>query len=140
MRSVKASIISRASEQVITRARSRTCPTDDRHQHTLAEIFPAVAYHRTAALGLVVVEADVLKGAPMPSKKSKANQKLGRSIRSIREKKRYSQERFARHAGFERSNYGAIERGEFNVRRDMIVRVAGGLDMTVAALFEKAKM
>jgi DNA-binding XRE family transcriptional regulator len=54
----------------------------------------------------------------MPSKKSKANQRLGRTIRSIREQKRYSQESFARHAGFERSNYGAIERGEFNVRFD----------------------
>jgi transcriptional regulator with XRE-family HTH domain len=76
----------------------------------------------------------------MPSKKSKANQKLGRSIRSTREQKRYSQERFARHAGFERSNYGAIERGEFNVRLDTIVKVAVGLDMTVAALCEKAKI
>jgi transcriptional regulator with XRE-family HTH domain len=76
----------------------------------------------------------------MPSKKSKANQKLGRSIRSTREQKRYSQERFARHAGFDRSNYGAIERGESNVRLDTIVKVAAGLDMTVAALCEKANI
>jgi transcriptional regulator with XRE-family HTH domain len=76
----------------------------------------------------------------MPPKKSEANQKLGQSIRSIREQKRYSQERFARHAGFERSNYGAIERGEFNVRLDTIVRVAAGLDMSVAALCGKAKI
>lgn len=74
----------------------------------------------------------------MPSKKSAANQKLGRSIRSAREK-RYSQEGFARHAGFDRSNYGAIERGEFNVSLDTIVKVAAGLDTTVAALCEKAK-
>jgi DNA-binding XRE family transcriptional regulator len=39
---------------------------------------------------------------------------------------------------FERSNYGAIERGELNVRLDTIVKLAAGLDMTVAALFEKA--
>ena len=76
----------------------------------------------------------------MPSKKSKANQQLGRSIRSTREQKRYSQERFARHAGFERSNYGAIERGEFNVRLDTIVKVPAGLDMTVAALCKKANI
>jgi transcriptional regulator with XRE-family HTH domain len=76
----------------------------------------------------------------MPSKKSEANQKLGRSIRSTREQKRYSQERFARHAGVERSNYGAIERGEFNVRLDTIVKLAAGLDTTVAALCEKAKI
>jgi DNA-binding XRE family transcriptional regulator len=74
------------------------------------------------------------------STKSKANQKLGRSIRSIREQKRYSQERSARHAGFERSNYGAIERGEFNVRLDTIVKLAAGRDMTVAALCQKAKI
>jgi transcriptional regulator with XRE-family HTH domain len=76
----------------------------------------------------------------MPSKKSKANQKIGQPIRSMREQKRYSQERFARHAGFERSNYGAIERGEFNVRLDTIVKVAAGLGMTVAALCKKAKV
>jgi transcriptional regulator with XRE-family HTH domain len=76
----------------------------------------------------------------MPSKKSEANQKLGRSIRSTREQKRYSQEAFARHAGFERSNYGAIERGEFNVRLDTIVKLAAGLDMTVAALCQKSKI
>jgi DNA-binding XRE family transcriptional regulator len=58
----------------------------------------------------------------------------------MREQKRYSQESFARHASFERFNYGTIERGEFNVRFDTIVRVAAGLNMTVAALCEKAKI
>ena len=67
-------------------------------------------------------------------------QRLGRSIRSTREQKRYGQESFARHAGFERSNYGAIERGEFNVRFDTLVKVAAGLGMTVAALCEKANI
>jgi transcriptional regulator with XRE-family HTH domain len=65
---------------------------------------------------------------------------FGRSIRSIREQKRYSQESLARQAGFEHSNYGAIERGEFNVRLDTIVKVAAGLGMTVAALCAKAKV
>jgi DNA-binding XRE family transcriptional regulator len=64
----------------------------------------------------------------------------GRSIRSTREQKRYSQEAFAPHAGFDRSSYDAIEHGEFNVSLDMIVKVAAGLDMTVAALCEKAKI
>jgi transcriptional regulator with XRE-family HTH domain len=76
----------------------------------------------------------------MLSKKSKANQKLGRSVRSAREK-RYSQEGFARHAGFDRSNYGAIERGEFNnVSLDTMVKLAAGLDTTVSALCEAAKL
>lgn len=48
-------------EQIITRAvqRGLVPPTID--IDTLAEIFPAVAYHRTAALGQLVVEADVLR-------------------------------------------------------------------------------
>ena len=50
----------------------------------------------------------------------------------IGEQERYGQNTFARHAGFERSNYGAIERGEFNVRFDTIIKVAAGLGMTVA--------
>ncbi len=41
---------------------------------------------------------------------------------------------------FERSNYGAIERGEFNVRLDTIVKLAAGLDITVAALCERANI
>jgi transcriptional regulator with XRE-family HTH domain len=76
----------------------------------------------------------------MPSKKSKANQKLGRSIRSIREQKRYSQEGFARHAGLDRGYFGAIERGEFNVSVATLAKIAAALDTTVAALCEKAKI
>jgi transcriptional regulator with XRE-family HTH domain len=83
-----------------------------------------------------------------PSSSSRSTSRRSRrQIRSLagrsgqtREQKRYSQEPLARHAGFERSNYGAIERGEFNVRLDTIVKLAAGLDMTVAALCEKANI
>jgi transcriptional regulator with XRE-family HTH domain len=76
----------------------------------------------------------------MPPKKSLLVQKLGRSIRSVREQKRYSQEGFARHAGLDRSYFGAIERGEFNITVAMLAKIADALDTTVAALCEKAEI
>jgi transcriptional regulator with XRE-family HTH domain len=76
----------------------------------------------------------------MPSKKSPANRALGHALRSARRDHGYTQESFAPHAGLERSNYGAIERGEFNVTLDTIVKVASGLDMTVAELLDRAKL
>jgi AcrR family transcriptional regulator len=48
-------------ERVISRAVSRGLVPRTVDVETLAEIFPAVAYHRTAALGVLVVEADVLR-------------------------------------------------------------------------------
>jgi transcriptional regulator with XRE-family HTH domain len=62
-----------------------------------------------------------------------------RAIRSTREN-RYSQEGFARYAGIDRSYYGAIERGEFNVSLDTVVKIAAGLETTVAALCARAKI
>lgn len=59
----------------------------------------------------------------MPAKKSKANQALGRAMRSTREQRGYSQEVFAARVGLARSNYGAIERGEFNVTVDTVVKI-----------------
>jgi transcriptional regulator with XRE-family HTH domain len=54
----------------------------------------------------------------MPSRKSAANQALGEALRTIRHERGLNQEAFAAHAGLARSNYGAIERGEFNVTLD----------------------
>lgn len=48
-------------QQVLTRAITRGLIPQTVDIDTLAEIFPSVAYHRTAALGLLVVEADVLR-------------------------------------------------------------------------------
>jgi transcriptional regulator with XRE-family HTH domain len=76
----------------------------------------------------------------LPSKKSSANQALGKAIRSAREQKGYSQERFAREANMDRSYLAAIERGEFNVSLDTIVKIAHGLHTTSAALCAKAKV
>jgi AcrR family transcriptional regulator len=52
---------SRLFHDVIARAVTRGLVPREVDVETLAEIFPAVAYHRTAALGVPVVEADVLR-------------------------------------------------------------------------------
>lgn len=54
----------------------------------------------------------------MPAKKSAAAQALGEAIRSAREERGVAQEAFAAHVGLDRSYYGAIERGKFNITLD----------------------
>jgi len=76
----------------------------------------------------------------MPSKKSKANQALGKAIRAIRKQQGHTQESFALKADIDRSYYGAIERGEFNVTVDTIVSIAAGLAVPAAELFQHAKL
>jgi XRE family transcriptional regulator, regulator of sulfur utilization len=76
----------------------------------------------------------------VPSKKSPANQALGAAIRAIRNQQGYTQESFALKADIDRSYYGAIERGEFNVTVDTIMTIAAGLDAPAAELFERAKL
>jgi transcriptional regulator with XRE-family HTH domain len=70
----------------------------------------------------------------MPSKKSVANQALGKAIRPARIERRYSQEGFARRAEIDRSNFGAVERGEFNSSLDSLVKIATALDMSLSEL------
>jgi len=74
----------------------------------------------------------------MPARKSAANVAFGAAARSMRTERDLPQEGFARQAGMDRSYYGAIERGEFNVTLDTIVKIAGALEVSVAALFERA--
>ncbi len=76
----------------------------------------------------------------MPVKKSAANRALGEAMRSARKERGYTQESFAAHADVDRSYYGAIERGEFNLTVDTISKIAAGLDMTTSDLFERAKL
>lgn len=74
----------------------------------------------------------------MPAKGSKANQALAHAIRSTREQRGYSQKVFAARVGLDRSNYGAIERGECNVTVDTVVKVATGLGVGIGELFTHA--
>ncbi len=76
----------------------------------------------------------------MPSKKSTANQALGKAIRAVREQQGYTQEAFALKADLDRSYYGAIERGEFNVTVDTIMSIAAGLGVPAAELFHAATL
>ena len=76
----------------------------------------------------------------MPAKKSAQNQALGEAIRKAREQAGYTQEAFASRADLDRSYYGAIERGEFNLTVDTIAKIAKGLGMTASELFKRAKL
>ncbi len=76
----------------------------------------------------------------MPAKKSAANQALGRAMRAVREERGYPQEAFAHKAGIDRSYYGAIERGEFNVTVDTLCKIAGGLGIKMHELFKRARL
>jgi transcriptional regulator with XRE-family HTH domain len=74
----------------------------------------------------------------MPPKKSAANQALGEAIRAVRSKQGFTQESFALKADIDRSYYGAIERGEFNVTIDTLMTIAAGLNVAAAALLKRA--
>lgn len=65
---------------------------------------------------------------------------LGKAIRTVRVERGYSQEGFAAYSRIDRSYYGAIERGEFNVSFDTLVKVARALDTTVEAICARAKL
>jgi transcriptional regulator with XRE-family HTH domain len=76
----------------------------------------------------------------MPAKKSAANLALGAAIRSARGRLGQSQESFASQIELDRSYYGAIERGEFNVTVDTLAKVAAGLGLRLSELFQRAGM
>jgi transcriptional regulator with XRE-family HTH domain len=76
----------------------------------------------------------------VPPKKSATNQALGAAIRAARRQGGYTQESFAAHADVDRSYYGSIERGEFNLTVDTVAKIAKGLDLSLAELFKSAKL
>ncbi|MGH7534111.1 MAG: helix-turn-helix domain-containing protein [Gemmatimonadales bacterium] len=62
--------------------------------------------------------------------------RFGRTIRALREQAGYSQENFADAIGVHRTYMGTLERGRGNPSLDMIARVARGLGVSLAKLFE----
>jgi DNA-binding XRE family transcriptional regulator len=60
---------------------------------------------------------------------------FGRTVRALRSKAGYSQERFADAIGVHRTHMGTLERGEGNPTLTTVLRVAEGLDMTVGEIF-----
>jgi transcriptional regulator with XRE-family HTH domain len=73
------------------------------------------------------------KATPHPSLRA-----LGLAIRGSREEAGYSQESFARHAGLDRSYYGAVERGAFNLTFESLVKIAVGLGVGLGELCTRA--
>ncbi|HXN38386.1 MAG TPA: helix-turn-helix transcriptional regulator [Solirubrobacteraceae bacterium] len=76
----------------------------------------------------------------MPAKKSAQIQALGRAISDTRHERGMPQEAFARHAGLDRSYFGAVERGEFNLTITTLLKIATGLDVPASSLLERAKL
>ncbi len=74
----------------------------------------------------------------MPPKKSDANRALGEAIRAIRRERGLTQEGFASVAGIDRSYYGALERGEFNMTVDTLVTVAHALGAQPSEIWRRA--
>lgn len=74
----------------------------------------------------------------MPPKKSEANRALGEAIRAIRRERGLTQEAFATEAGIDRSYYGALERGEFNMTVDTLVTVAHALGVPPSEVWRQA--
>lgn len=66
---------------------------------------------------------------------TKLSRAIGNKIRNHRLRLRYSQEAFADHINFDRSNYGAIERGERNISLRTLAKIAVGLEAEVGEIF-----
>ncbi len=63
--------------------------------------------------------------------------RFGALVRRLRSAKGYSQERFAEVCRVDRSYMGMVERGEVNVTLAMIVKMAGGLGISLVDLFQE---
>jgi transcriptional regulator with XRE-family HTH domain len=63
---------------------------------------------------------------------------LARAIRTERVQAGFSQEAFARHAELDRSYYGAVERGDFNVTLETMLRIAAGLGVSLGQICTRA--
>jgi PAS domain S-box-containing protein len=62
---------------------------------------------------------------------------LGKNLRTERERKGYSQERFAEIAGFHRTYIGLVERGEQNITIQSYSKFAEALDMSIYELMQR---
>jgi transcriptional regulator with XRE-family HTH domain len=75
----------------------------------------------------------------MPAK-SPSSRALGGAIRATRKERGVSQEAFAHRCGLDRSYFGAVERGEFNITIETLLRIAAGLNITATKLLARAKL
>jgi transcriptional regulator with XRE-family HTH domain len=61
---------------------------------------------------------------------------LGKRVRALREKRKWSQEELAHQSGLARSFTGAIERGEKDLRLTTLVKLANTFRIPVSQLFK----
>ena len=61
---------------------------------------------------------------------------LGKRVRALREKKKWSQEDLAHESGLARSFTGAIERGEKDLRLTTLVKLANTFRIPISQLFK----
>lgn len=61
-------------------------------------------------------------------------------MRAIRKDMGLTQEDFAFKAGLDRSYYGAIERGEFNITIDTLMSIADGLGVRASEILRRAEL
>ena len=66
------------------------------------------------------------------------SQRLGKTIRSLRKEKGYSQEELADRCGIHRTYLGQIERGIGNPSLALIISIATQLENSAAELLEEA--
>ncbi len=62
--------------------------------------------------------------------------KFGRAVRTLRTNADHSQESFADAIGVHRTYMGTLERGLGNPSLEIIAKIARGLDISIAKLFE----
>lgn len=61
--------------------------------------------------------------------------KIGRKIRELRLRKKYSQEKLAELAGLHFTYVSSVERGERNISLENIERIAKALEVNIKELF-----
>lgn len=73
----------------------------------------------------------------MARKKTEA---FGRAVRAARVERGFVQEEAAARVGLDRSYFGAIERGEYNVSYLTVLKIARGLNMPPTELILRAEL
>jgi transcriptional regulator with XRE-family HTH domain len=72
-------------------------------------------------------------------KKTKLNLAFGRAVREVRVERGFAQEEAAARVGLDRSYFGAIERGEYNVSYLTVLKIARGFGIHPGELMERAE-
>ena len=64
---------------------------------------------------------------------------LGAAIRTARTEQGFTQDGFAARVGLDRSYFGAVERGEFNITIGTLTTIAAGLGVPAWALLKRGR-